>query len=300
MAREHFERLAARAGSSLTAGLGGMGSAQPLAVAAMLGGVVLCAEVDGAKLRDRAQRRRRRPGDRRPRGGARMGPRREGRAPRRCRWGCTRTRSTLLEALLDGGRAPDVVTDLTAAHDLRYGYVPDGAERGRGRPRCAATTPSGWRRWRGRRWPATSGRCSTCASAARWCSTTATTCARRPPRPAARGARVSTSSPTRYLRPLFCRGIGPFRWMCASGARRGPATRSTTLCAETFPDVPRVTDWIALARRHVPLQGLPARIVLARARRARALRARRQRRGARRPAARSGRVHARPHGRRAR
>jgi urocanate hydratase len=63
----------------------------------------------------------------------------------------------------------------------------------------------------------------------------------------------------RYLRPLFCRGIGPFRWICVSGATQDQATLDD-LCLETFAEVPRITDWIALARRHVPIQGLPARI----------------------------------------
>ena len=72
------------------------------------------------------------------------------------------------------------------------------------------------------------------------------------------GARARRLHP-RYLRPLFCRGIGPFRWICASGDVADQAVLDE-LCAETFADVPRVTEWIALARRHVPLQGLPARI----------------------------------------
>ena len=63
----------------------------------------------------------------------------------------------------------------------------------------------------------------------------------------------------RYLRPLFCRGIGPFRWICASGDAEDQAALDD-LCAETFAGVPRITDWIELARRHVPIQGLPARI----------------------------------------
>ena len=63
----------------------------------------------------------------------------------------------------------------------------------------------------------------------------------------------------RYLRPLFCRGIGPFRWICVSGEDADLAVIDA-LCEELFTDVPRITDWIALARAHVTRQGLPARI----------------------------------------
>jgi urocanate hydratase len=63
----------------------------------------------------------------------------------------------------------------------------------------------------------------------------------------------------RYLRPLFSRGIGPFRWICVSGEDADLETVDE-ICTELFADVPRIADWIALARSHVRRQGLPARI----------------------------------------
>ena len=63
----------------------------------------------------------------------------------------------------------------------------------------------------------------------------------------------------RYLRPLFCRGIGPFRWICLSGEDTD-LDAVDELCLELFANVPRVANWIRLARRHVVRQGLPARI----------------------------------------
>jgi urocanate hydratase len=62
-----------------------------------------------------------------------------------------------------------------------------------------------------------------------------------------------------YLRPLFSRAIGPFRWMALSG---DPADigRIDDLVLEMFPDNTIVTNWIGLARKHVPFEGLPARI----------------------------------------
>jgi urocanate hydratase len=62
-----------------------------------------------------------------------------------------------------------------------------------------------------------------------------------------------------YLRPLFLEGRGPFRWTCTSG---DPAdlTRLDDLVMELFPDDDVPTRWITLAREHVPIEGLPARV----------------------------------------
>ncbi len=62
-----------------------------------------------------------------------------------------------------------------------------------------------------------------------------------------------------YIRPLFCEGRGPFRWVALSGE---PADiyRTDDLVLEMFPDNPILSRWIRLARKHVKFQGLPARI----------------------------------------
>jgi urocanate hydratase len=62
-----------------------------------------------------------------------------------------------------------------------------------------------------------------------------------------------------YLRPLFARAIGPFRWMALSGEESDIA-RIDDLVLEMFPDNFIVTNWIRLARENVPFEGLPARI----------------------------------------
>lgn len=61
-----------------------------------------------------------------------------------------------------------------------------------------------------------------------------------------------------YLRPLFCRGIGPFRWVALSGDDADLA-EVDRIAAELTPDRPEVAQWLALAARHVPAQGLSAR-----------------------------------------
>jgi urocanate hydratase len=83
-------------------------------------------------------------------------------------------------------------------------------------------------------------------------------------RPHAAGAGVADALSidiftARYLRPLFCRGIGPFRWICVSGDDRDLDVIDE-LCSTLFDDVRRITDWIKLAQTHVRRQGLPARI----------------------------------------
>ncbi len=62
-----------------------------------------------------------------------------------------------------------------------------------------------------------------------------------------------------FIRPLFCEGIGPFRWIAVSGEESDIA-RIDDIVLEQFRDNRRVCDWIGLARRHVKFQGLPARI----------------------------------------
>jgi urocanate hydratase len=62
-----------------------------------------------------------------------------------------------------------------------------------------------------------------------------------------------------YLRPLFLEGRGPFRWTCVSGEPSDLA-RLDDLCLELFEDDDLVSRWISLAREHVPIEGLPARV----------------------------------------
>jgi urocanate hydratase len=256
VAREHFGGTL-RGRLVVTAGLGGMGSAQPRAVAAMLGGVLLCAEVDVAKL----ERRRR----------AGVVDRATADADEALRWareaaaaghplsvGVAANAVDLLEGLLAREEIPDVATDLTAAHDLRHGYVPAGLT-----AEAAAAL-----RERDPEALEAAGR----AAVVRHVRALLELRRRgavvfdygnniRPQaaeagEPAGLDLDVFT---TRYLRPLFCRGIGPFRWICASGEDDDLAVLDD-LCAETFAGEERITRWIALAREHVPRQGLPARI----------------------------------------
>jgi urocanate hydratase len=62
-----------------------------------------------------------------------------------------------------------------------------------------------------------------------------------------------------YIRPMFCEGRGPFRWVALSG-EASDVYRTDDLVLEMFPEKETLTRWIRLARKHVRFQGLPARI----------------------------------------
>ncbi|HEY2259959.1 MAG TPA: urocanate hydratase [Solirubrobacteraceae bacterium] len=256
VAREHF-------GGSLSgrlivsAGLGGMGAAQPVAVNRMLGGASLIAEVDGAKARQRLEE-----GvvdmvssDLDEALGAALQAWHAGTSLAVAYAG---NGAELLEGLLERDVTPDVVTDLTAAHDLRSGYQPAGLSLAQ-----AAALRRG-----------DPGKLESLALATLVRHVTAMLELRdrgavvfdygnniRPHAaagglPEALGLDIFTA---RYLRPLFCRGIGPFRWICLSGQDSDLAVIDD-LCLELFDDVERIVNWIGLARSHVKRQGLPARI----------------------------------------
>ena len=62
-----------------------------------------------------------------------------------------------------------------------------------------------------------------------------------------------------YIRPLFCRGIGPFRWAALSGDPED-IYRTDAKVKELMPDDPHLHNWLDMARERIKFQGLPARI----------------------------------------
>ena len=240
---------------TLTAGLGGMGGAQPLAVT-LNGGVALCVDVDGERIRRRLETRYldeeagsvddavRRCLDARDRGEARS-------------VGVVGNAAAVVPALLERGFPADIVTDQTSAHDpLSYtplDLTPAAAAE------MAATDPDELVR------RARLSMAAHCAALVGYSD---------------RGAEVfdyGNSLRTEaqlggfdrafdypgflpaYIRPLFCEGKGPFRWVALSG---DPADIAVTDRAvlEEFPDDDHLRRWIDLAGERVAFQGLPARI----------------------------------------
>ncbi|MHB1836004.1 MAG: urocanate hydratase, partial [Solirubrobacteraceae bacterium] len=256
VAREHFGGTL-RGRLVATAGLGGMGSAQPVAITRMLGGVTLIAEADEAKARRRGEEQMVDlvTTDIDEALDTALGAREAGEA---LAVAVAVNAAELLDGLLARGVIPDVVTDLTAAHDLRSGYLPAGFG-----PREAAALRDG-----------DPGKLEALALATLARHVRAMLALRERgavvfdygnnirPHAASGGVHEALTIDiftARYLRPLFSRGIGPFRWICLSG-EDSDLDAIDDLCLDLFADVPRISDWIGLARAHVRRQGLPARI----------------------------------------
>ena len=237
----------------LTAGLGGMGGAQPLA-AVMTGAHCIAIEVQESRIEKRLETRYL---DRRA---ASIDEALEiiGRAEEPTSVGLLGNAAEILPEMLARGIRPDALTDQTSAHDPANGYC-----------------PAGW-------------------SVAKWQEMR-----ERDPAGVAEAARISIARhveamlsykdmgvPTfdygnnirqealdmgvthafdfpgfvpAYVRPLFCRGIGPFRWVALSGDPED-IYRTDQRVKEQIPDDPHLHRWLDMARERIAFQGLPARI----------------------------------------
>ena len=255
VARRHFGgSLAGRL--VVTAGLGGMGGAQPLA-ATMQGAAILGFDVDEARI------------DKRLATGyldAKAASLDEGlmlveaarRGGRALSVGVVMNAAPALEALVSRSVAVDVLTDQTSAHDMLRGYVPDGmplddAAALRERDPEAyvrASTATAVRHVRAMRELQRRG--------------AVTFDYGNNIRTVAFDAGVADAFEIpgfipEYIRPLFCEGKGPFRWAALSGDRKD-IDRTDELVLDLFPHDEHLQRWITLARERIHFQGLPARI----------------------------------------
>jgi urocanate hydratase len=242
----------------LTAGLGGMGGAQPLAVT-MNGGVCLCVEVDPARAERRVQSGY---ADRVTRSldEALAWVREACAAKRALSVGLVANAAEAIPELLKRGVIPDVATDQTSAHDPLHGYVPAGmtleqvTEARRVRPDDVVR--------RARESMATHVRA---LLGMREGGTVLFDYGNNLRGEAEQGGLSHDQAFSypgfvpEYIRPLFCVGKGPFRWAALSGDPDDIRVTDEAALAE-FPDDARLHRWIPLAQKHVKFQGLPARI----------------------------------------
>ena len=240
----------------LTAGLGGMGGAQPLA-GRMAGAVILCVEIDEERITKRLANGflDARAGDLDAAMEMVEAARREGRA---ASIGLPGNAADICEALLARGTIPDVVTDQTSAHDLVYGYVPSGrslAEVRHMRQDDPKTLMNESRATIVRHVRAMLG-FKRAGAVVFDNGNLIRTQARDGGLADAFDIQIFTEA---YLRPLFARAIGPFRWISLVNDREDIRKIDDHLL-QAFPDNHILTNWIALARTHVPFEGLPARI----------------------------------------
>jgi urocanate hydratase len=240
----------------LTGGLGGMGGAQPLA-ATMNEAVCLAVEVDPARVQRRLETRYL------DRATASIDEalawtedgRRHGTA---VSIGLIGNCADVLPQLVQRGFRPDVVTDQTSAHDPLNGYVPAGVTLAAAAD-LRRTAPDEYVR-RARASIAAHVR----AMLAFLSGGAVVFDYGNNIRTEARDAGVADAFAIpgfvpEYIRPLFCEGKGPFRWVALSG---DPADlrRTDELVLELFPENDHLRRWITLARERVAFQGLPARI----------------------------------------
>ncbi len=239
----------------LTAGLGGMGGAQPLAVT-ILGGVALCVEVDPARARRRQNHRyvdevtedideaitwcedaRRRKAA--------------------LSVGLIGNAATVLPELVRRGFAPDIVTDQTSAHDVLM-YVPEGLDL-KAAESLRSQDPESYTR----RAMASMARHVEAMLAFRKTGAEVFDYGNNlRQRALDAGVERAFDYPgfvPAYIRPLFCVGKGPFRWVALSGDPED-IYRTDEAVMELFPDDAHLRRWLQIARERVHFQGLPSRI----------------------------------------
>jgi len=243
----------------LTAGLGGMGGAQPLAVT-MNGGVALCVEVDPTRIEKRLTTRyldvmARSLDDAVAQAEA---ARRAGRA---LSIGLLGNAAEVLPALLRRSFKPDVVTDQTSAHDELNGYIPARHTLAQAAV-LRAKQPEKYRRLAFasmtvhlKAMLAFQERGAIAFDYGNNIRGQVVACGGLKH---AEAFRIPGFVPE-YVRPLFCEGRGPFRWVALSGDARDIAL-TDALVLELFPKNPALCRWIKLARERVAFQGLPARV----------------------------------------
>ena len=253
-ARQHFGgSLAGR--WVVTAGCGGMGGAQPLAVT-MNGGVCLIADVDADKLRRRAALAML--DEIAPDVDAAIDQARAHAAARRgVSVGVAANAVDLLERLVARGVVPDALTDQTPAHDVAS-YVPAALALAEARA-LAASDPVAYAE---RSLDTMARHVRALLALMRRGAITFDYGNNLRERARQRGVADAFAFPgfvPAYIRPQFCLGRGPFRWAALSGEAEDIFAIDRAL-VELFPDDEPLRRWLALARDKVKFQGLPARI----------------------------------------
>jgi urocanate hydratase len=240
----------------LTSGLGGMGGAQPLA-ATMQGAAILAVEVDESRVDKRIA--------------TRYLDKKTHSLDEALTWidkarsagealsvGLVGNAADVLPSIASSGITPDVLTDQTSAHDMLNGYIPSGMPLNEAlalrtadpRRYVELSTSSAVVHVEAMLELQKAGAVSfDYGNNIRTVAFDA-------------GLRNAFDIPgfvPEYVRPLFCEGKGPFRWVALSGDPKDIA-RTDDLVLELFPHDEHLKRWITLARERIAFQGLPARI----------------------------------------
>jgi urocanate hydratase len=254
-ARQHFGGTL-KGRLTMTAGLGGMGGAQPLA-ATMNEGVVIAIEVDPHRIQRRLETAYldRRADTLDEALALARDAQKDGRA---LSIGLLGNAADVLRACADRGIVPDLLTDQTSAHDPLNGYVPNGMTL-EAAVALRAADPARYmaeaRRTMGAHVQAMLDLKAQGAVTFDYGNNIRAEAEKA-------GVKDAFSFPgfvPAYIRPLFCEGKGPFRWAVLSGDPEDLRVTDEAVL-RTFPDDAALHRWITLAREKVKSQGLPARI----------------------------------------
>jgi urocanate hydratase len=240
----------------LTAGLGGMGGAQPLA-ATMAGAAILCVEADPARIERRLETRYLDEAtdsvdDALARVRAAAG---EGRA---LSVGLLGNAAEIVPELVKRGELFDLVTDQTAAHDPLNGYIPAGLSVEEA-ARLREQDPEEYLRRAGESIVRHVEGMLEYVRAGSYVFDYGNNLRGEAQQAGVEDAFTYPGFVPAYIRPLFCRGIGPFRWAVLSGDPEDIAAIDGAL-RELFPDDRLLQRWLELAPGRMEFQGLPARI----------------------------------------
>ncbi|HFQ16119.1 MAG TPA: urocanate hydratase [Rhodobacteraceae bacterium] len=240
----------------LTAGLGGMGGAQPLA-AVMAGASCLVVECDPGRIAFRKRTGYLDESTESLDEALAMIERWTGAGEARS-VGLLGNAADIVPELLQRGVRPDIVTDQTSAHDPINGYLPQG------------WTLAQWRAMRetdpraGEAAARASMKRHVAAMVAFWSRGVPTLDYGNNIRQVAseEGLKNAFAFPgfvPATIRPLFCRGVGPFRW-CALSGDPDDIYKTDAKVKELIPDDPHLHQWLDMAHERIAFQGLPARI----------------------------------------
>ena len=240
----------------LTAGLGGMGGAQPLA-ATMTGAAILCVEVDPHRIQRRLETRYLDEAadsldDALARVRAAAGERRA------LSVGLLGNAAEIVPELAARGERFDFVTDQTAAHDPLNGYVPAGFSMDQA-DRLRKDDPDEYLRHASQSIARHVEGMLEYVRAGSYVFDYGNNLRGEAEQAGVTEAFSYPGFVPAYIRPLFCRGIGPFRWAVLSGDPEDIAAIDGTL-RSLFPDDRLLQRWLELAPERVAFQGLPARI----------------------------------------
>ena len=254
-ARQRFDG-SLRGRWTLTAGLGGMGGAQPLAVT-MNDGVCLAVEVDPERVRRRVE--------------TRYLDRSTGSIDEALRWvdeavrgqvplsiGLIGNAAEILPDLVRRGVEPDLVTDQTSAHDELNGYVPAGLSL----TDAAALRRKNAKEYARRAIESMGEHVGAMLAFMKRGAVTFDYGNNIRGQAVKAGVANAFEIPgfvPQFIRPLFCEGKGPFRWVALSGNPKDIAVTDRAVL-ELFPGNESLRRWIRLASERVAFQGLPARI----------------------------------------